>query len=114
MSILDEGFRAPGGSSRNRPHGNLGMLRLAVLAVFIVLAIRLADMQILHGSEYAERSRENHIIQRNILPTRGLITDRNGEPLVQNIGVYSATILPELLPSSRNDRYKIYLKLQSL
>lgn len=114
MSILDEGFRSPGGSSRNRPHGNLGVLRLAVLAVFVVLAIRLADMQIIHGAGYAQRSRENHIVQRNILPTRGLITDRNGEPLVKNIGVYSATILPEVLPSSREDRYKIYLKLQSL
>lgn len=114
MSILDEGFRAPGGSSRNRPHGNLGVLRIAVLGMFLILGLRLAKMQILDGANYAERSRENHIVQKNILPTRGLITDRNGEPLVQNVGVYSATILPETLPEKEADRYQIYLKLQSL
>ncbi|MEO8538706.1 MAG: penicillin-binding protein 2 [bacterium] len=114
MSILDEGFRAPGGSSRNRPHGNLGVLKIAVLGMFLVLGIRLGKMQLLDGSNYAERSRENHIVQKNILPTRGLITDRNGEPLVQNVGVYSATILPETLPEKEADRYQIYLKLQGL
>lgn len=114
MSILDEGFRAPGGTSRNRPHGNMGVLRIAILGMFLVLGIRLAQMQIVDGASYAQRSRENHIVQKNILPTRGLITDRNGEPLVENVGVYSATILPETLPDKEADRYQIYLKLQDL
>lgn len=90
------------------------MLRLAVLGIFALLAIRLVDMQIINGAEFARRSQENHIIQKNILPTRGLILDRNGEALVQNVGVYSAKILPEVLPESRDARYRIYLKLQDL
>jgi len=53
MSILDEGFRAPGGSSRNRPHGNLAVLRIAVLGLFAVLAVRLVDMQIINGQSCA-------------------------------------------------------------
>lgn len=120
MSVLDEGFRAPGGTSRNRPHGNMGMLRLAVLGMFLILAIRLGQMQIVDGASYARRSEENHIVQKNILPTRGLITDRNGEALVRNVGVYSASILPEALPGEdqfenwKAMRYKIYLKLEQL
>jgi cell division protein FtsI/penicillin-binding protein 2 len=120
MSILDEGFRAPGGTSRNRPHGNLAMLRLAVLGMFLILGIRLGWMQIVDGASYARRSEENHIIQRNVLPTRGLITDRNGEALVQNVGVYSASILPEALPNEdqyddwKERRYRLYLKLEDL
>jgi len=114
MSIFEEGFRSPGGPSRNRPHGNLGALRLAVLGLFAILAVRLVDMQIINGGDFAERSRENHIVQKNILPTRGLITDRNGAPLVKNIGVYSATVLPEMLPSKQQDRYKVYLELQRI
>jgi len=90
------------------------VLRLAVLGIFALLAIRLVDMQIINGAEFARRSQENHIIQKNILPTRGLILDRNGEALVQNVGVYSAKILPEVLPESRDARYRIYLKLQDL
>ena len=120
MSILDEGFRAPGGTSRNRPHGNLGILRVAVILLFLLLAVRLGKMQIVDGASYAERSRENHIVQKNILPTRGLIMDRNGEPLVENVGVYSANVLPEALPSAdqyenwTEMRFKIYLKLEQL
>src|SRR5689334_23228004 len=98
MSVLEEGYRSPGGRSRNRPHGNLNVLRIAVLIVFGILTTRLVYMQIIHGAEYARRSRENHIVEKNILPTRGLITDRNGTPLVQNVGVYTATLVPELLP----------------
>ena len=120
MSILDEGFRAPGGTSRNRPHGNLGVLRLAVVGMFLVLGIRLGWMQIVDGAQYAERSRQNHIVQKNILPTRGLILDRNGEPLVQNVGVYSVSVLPQGLPNEftyddwQERRYKMYLRLQEL
>jgi hypothetical protein len=42
MSMLDGGF-SPGGKSRNRPHSNLTVLKLAVLALFAILTIRLAD-----------------------------------------------------------------------
>ena len=34
MSLLEEGFRTPAGPSRNRPHGNLMALRLAVIGMF--------------------------------------------------------------------------------
>ncbi|HMO54378.1 MAG TPA: penicillin-binding transpeptidase domain-containing protein, partial [Tepidiformaceae bacterium] len=114
MSIFEEGYRTPAGPSRNRPHGNLTMLRVAVLLTFAILTVRLFDMQIINGAEYARRSEENHIIRTNILPTRGLIVDRTGEALVQNVGVYSATLLPELLPRNPDQRYRLYLRLEQL
>lgn len=114
MSMFEEGLRSPGGTSRNRPHGNMVVLRIAIIIAFLLLGARLAKMQIVDGASYAERSRENHIVQKNILPTRGLITDRNGEPLVENVGVYSAQILPQTLPEDEAARYQIYLKLQEL
>ena len=104
MSILDGGFRGPSSPSRNRPHGNLGVLRIAVLGMFAILTIRLVSMQIIDGDDYARRSRENHIRATNILPARGLIFDRNGEQLVQNVGIYTATIVPEFLPKGANGR----------
>src|SRR5690242_16071594 len=103
MSILEEGYRSPGGRSRNRPHGNLNVLRASVLILFAILTVRLVYMQIINGADYARRSRENHIVEKNILPTRGLILDRNGQPLVQNVGVYTATVVPELLPKDQAD-----------
>ena len=117
MSSPDENWRTPrssGGPTRNRPHGNLTALRIAVVVLFAVLAAQLFRMQIVDGADYAQRSRDNHITENIKLPPRGLITDRNGEPLVQNVPVYTANILPELLPKSAEDRYKIYLRLEQL
>src|SRR5512140_3526882 len=112
MSMLDDGFRPSSTPSRNRPHGNLLVLRLAVIGLFGILVVRLVDMQIVHGSEYARRSQENHIVATNILPARGLIFARGGEPLVENVGVYAAQIIPQFLPPTSPDtpptRYQIY------
>ena len=117
MSLFDdEGPRSSGPTtrSRNRPHGNLNALRTSVLLLFGVLGVRLFWMHVIDGSTYAQRSRENHIIQTNILPPRGLVTDRTGVPLVQNTPVYAASLVPDLLPAAPATRYAIYRKLESL
>ncbi|MEX1104036.1 MAG: penicillin-binding transpeptidase domain-containing protein, partial [Dehalococcoidia bacterium] len=110
MSLLDGGFR-PGGTSRNRPHGHLGVLKIAVIALFAILTLRLVDMQIVDGEGYRQRSVNNHIAQTNILPPRGLMVDRNGVPLVENVPVYSVQVIPDLLPEGEATRYAIYLAL---
>ena len=114
--MLDEGFsgRPQQGSSRNRPHGNLNILRVAIMVLFGILTVRLVYMQLINGAEYARRSTENHIVTANVLPTRGLITDRNGEPLVQNVAEYTATLTPEFLPDDKDARYKVFLRLAGL
>lgn len=119
MSILGEGFHSPGGRSRNRPHGNLNVLRVAVLVLFGILTARLGYMQLIDGATYAARARDNQTVEKNILPTRGLILDRNGVPLVQNAPVYTVSILPELLPDLDREggaekRYRLYLKLEQI
>jgi len=112
MSMFDGNFRQGSSASRTRPHGNLGVLRLAVLLMFAVLVARLVNMQIVHGEDYANRSRDNYISQTNILPPRGLIYDRNGEPLVRNIGIYNAVITPRFLPDATDLRDQIYLWIE--
>jgi penicillin-binding protein 2 len=116
MSILGEGFRVPGGGggSRNRPHGNLNVLRVAVVGLFTILVLRLVYMQLINGADYAQRSHENHIRQDNILPTRGEILDRAGEPLVDNVPIYSVTIVPQLLPESEEARNTIYQQVEKI
>ena len=116
MGMLDEGFsgRPQQGSSRNRPHGNLNILRVSIVVLFGILTVRLVHMQLINGADYARRSTENHIVTANVLPTRGLITDRNGEPLVQNVAEYTATLTPEFLPDDKDARYKIFLRLAGL
>jgi penicillin-binding protein 2 len=102
------------GPTRVRPHGNLNALRIAVLVLFAILVVRLVDMQIVRGSEYQERSRNNHIQSQQLLPARGLIYDAQMRPLVENVGFYSATIVPELLPASEEHRRTMYRYLEDL
>lgn len=100
--------------SRSRPHGNLFALKVGVFALFGILTAQLINMQIIQGAEYAQRSRDNHIIAANVLPARGLIYDRNGELLVQNTGLYTASVVPDFLPLDDAQRYLIYLRLEEL
>lgn len=108
------------GPAQSRPHGHLGVLKVVVLLTFALLTLRLANMQIVNGAEYRERAANNHIQSQQILPSRGLIYDRNGEALVENVGVYTATLLPEFLPNVttadtwQDQRWKIYGHLEDM
>ena len=114
MSFFDGDLQHSPTPVRTRPHGNLTVLRIAVVALFAILIAQLVNMQIVKGDEYAERSRQNHITRKDILPTRGLIYDRNGNPLVENVGVFTAVVTPLFLPDSQEDRYRIYQRLEEL
>lgn len=104
-------FRGP---TRARPHSNLGILRAAVLVAFAILAARLVQLQIVEGAEHAERARTNHLRVEQLLPARGLILDRSGRALVENIPIYRATVVPALLPADRGERYRIFLRLEAM
>ncbi|HXF50585.1 MAG TPA: penicillin-binding protein 2, partial [Dehalococcoidia bacterium] len=76
-------------------------LRLLVLLLFAVLAAQLVRMQIIHGDEYRERAETNRLRVLTVTPPRGLIYDRNGTPLVENVPGFSAVIIPADLPEDR-------------
>ncbi len=115
MAYLDNGRRGGlGGPSRTRPHGHLGFLKVAIVVLFGLLTLQLVNLQLINGDEYARRARENHITSSPIVPTRGLIYDRNGTQLVQNVGLYTATVTPDFLPRDPADRYRVYLRLEEL
>ena len=113
MSVIDD-RRVDPGLSRNRPHGNVGVLRIAVVVLFVVLGARLVQMQLVDGAEYAERSELNRIIVDSVRPTRGVIFDRKGQPLVENSGSFTALVTPAFLPDDSRDRYRLYLYLEDL
>ncbi len=73
-------------------------LRAVVILLFGVLALQLINMQVINGDDYARRAEINALREVPISAARGLIHDRNGRPLVQNSGRFSATIVPGDLP----------------
>ncbi len=69
-------------------------LLLTIVLMFVLLG-RLVDLQILEHESYKVLSDRNRIHIRPITPTRGLIYDRNGVLLAQNLPSFSLDIVPE-------------------
>jgi len=75
-----------------------------VIIVFLFLALRLWQLQILQGNEYRKLSEANRLRIVNIPAPRGIIFDRNGVPLVKNSPYYFASVIPDEF-----DKRKIHL-----
>ncbi|HUS83407.1 MAG TPA: penicillin-binding protein 2 [Dehalococcoidia bacterium] len=75
--------------------------RLLVFIIFGVLTLQLMRMQVFEGEAYEQRARNNHLRVSPTMPSRGLIFDRNGTPLVENLPQFSAGIIPADFPKDR-------------
>ena len=67
---------------------------IGVLFLSFVIA-RLMQLQISQHDKFTEQSQGNRIRISTISPTRGLIFDRNGKILAENIPAYQLEIIPE-------------------
>lgn len=70
---------------------------VAVIAALLGagLVARLAWLQITQSSHYASLARGNRIRVLPTAPTRGLIYDRNGRILAENVPTYELTLIPD-------------------
>lgn len=68
---------------------------IGTLLLLLILLARLATLQILNHDHYTTLSLNNRVDIVPIAPTRGLIYDRNGVLLAENIPTYSLDIVPE-------------------
>ncbi|CUS48755.1 MAG: penicillin-binding protein 2 [Idiomarinaceae bacterium HL-53] len=66
-----------------------------VIIVFVVLLGNLYRLQVTAHEEYQTRSNSNRIMVLPVPPNRGLIYDRLGRILAENIPVYSLEVIPE-------------------
>lgn len=69
-------------------------LALTVLLLGVLIA-RLVNLQIFEHNTYAVLSDKNRVHIRAVAPTRGLIYDRNGVILAENLPSYRLEIVPE-------------------
>lgn len=74
---------------------------IVMVLIFGVLATRLAYLQIDRGQVYAARAEANRTVQESIPAPRGLIYDRKGRVLVNNVATWAVKIIPSDLPFSR-------------
>lgn len=70
-------------------------LWVLLAAAMLVLALRMYQLQVLEYEKHATQSDQNRIQVQPIAPTRGLIYDRNGILLAENVPVFSLTLVRE-------------------
>jgi len=77
------------------------LLRLAVVGAFAVLTVQLARLQLIQGGEFSQRAELNQLRIEPEIPSRGLIYDRNGVPVVENVPGFSAAVVAADIPRER-------------
>jgi penicillin-binding protein 2 len=87
-------LRDPGAEARLFRSRAVVAFALAVV-VLLALATRFAYLQVTRHQEYATESEANRIRARPIVPARGLIYDRAGRLLADNVPAYRLEIIPE-------------------
>ncbi|MFN4351975.1 MAG: penicillin-binding protein 2 [Hylemonella sp.] len=65
-----------------------------VFACFVILFFRLVYLQVVRHTELQEQAEINRTTVVPLVPTRGLILDRNGIPLATNYSAYTLEITP--------------------
>lgn len=75
--------------------GRVMLLWVVIVMALLVLVLRLYQLQVVEHERHAVQSDANRIQVQPIAPTRGLIYDRNGILLAENVPVSSLTIFRE-------------------
>jgi len=70
---------------------------ISMILLGIVIA-RLVQLQVVDHEQFAEQSQGNRIRIEAVPPTRGLIFDRNGTVLAENLPAYQLELIPEQVP----------------
>ncbi len=99
------------GEVNKRP---LAYLLAAIALTSVVLALRLAGLQILHGNSNLNLANGNRIRERVTYAPRGLIYDRNHQILVNNVAGFDVTIVPSQLPRAVPEKEVLYARLGGL
>jgi len=82
----------------------LKFFRGIAFLIFLLLAARVFYLQIVRGGYYGEMARENRVRAITIKAPRGIIYDRNGKKLVNNIPSFDLIAIPADVPKDQSER----------
>ena len=93
-----------------------GILVTFTIAILILLMFwgRVFWLQVWRGNYYAERSAKNNIRIYQIRPPRGIVYDRDGKTLAENISNFNLLAVPADLPKNQDDLAKWSEKLSKI
>ena len=93
---------------------SLWFFYLLSVGVMLVLISQLLNLQITHGSFNRYLAEGNRIRQREIPAPRGIIYDREGNPLVTNDVSFSLEVYPLDLPKNEKEKQSFYENLSTI
>ena len=104
--MIDPGRLIELGGAAPRPRWSVRMVAAAVLVVLMVgvLCLKLAQLQVYDSATLAGLARANTVHRVVLEADRGIIYDRHGVPLVQNMPVWNLEITPADLPADARVR----------
>ena len=74
---------------------------VSVLLVIGILALRLAQLQLVEASAYSGETRSMAVREKRVTPARGAVYDRNGVLMVDNEFTYTITITPRYFDTTK-------------
>ncbi|MEN3027227.1 MAG: penicillin-binding protein 2 [Chlorobiota bacterium] len=92
----------------------LNVVRGLLLAVAGIFVLRLAQLQLFRGQEYRERAEAQAIRKVVVHPPRGIVYDRSGTPLVENVPAFSVVVIPGEFPLERTPLLASLIGVDSL
>jgi len=75
-----------------------------VVSSFAVLAGKLGYMQLVEGTSYKARAKDNVIADQTLPAPRGMILDRQGRTLAENRRSWEVRVVPGNLPANEDER----------
>lgn len=90
------------GSSLNKK--KIFWLLVAILFCLVVVFSRIFYLQVLRGDYYRSLAENNRIRIKPITAERGLVYDREGRQLIENVPSFSLTVVPQDLPQKLSER----------
>ncbi len=100
------------GSTISKKRLMIGFICLSAVIVFFFS--RAVFLQIIRGEQYAVLAQSNRYRSQRILPPRGLIYDRNGVLIAQNVPSFVLTMTMSDLPIDESERTRIFERVSQL
>lgn len=97
--------------STEKIDGRITPIGYIIVIGFLIILVRLWQLQILQGSEFRKISESNRLRVVGVPAPRGIIFDRNGIPLVKNTPLFCVSIIPGEFDSGNLDPLSKLLKM---
>ena len=92
----------------------LTFFQAVIIAVFLIFAIRMYELQVVRQSDYQVKADENRLKELLLAARRGAIFDRNDRRLAFNVPAFNVTIIPAQLPGDEEAELAVFNRLSAL